>query len=309
MTIRFLCPMGHPLAVPDNRAGKKGRCPVCRQRVVVPRPPGGAPISDDDAADLLAEPSGDEEEDSDVTDSEATDSEAGGWADHIETSPDPLEAPPQPLRRKPAPDARGAAKGPPAASPRPASGRAADPAAAGRRAAKPDDSGLRKSTRNSGALETARYSDPPGDQHRWLEGLVGEWDYRLKLWLDPGETPSRSIGSAEAKWTMSERFLQIEFQGTLLDAGFSSLWTLGYDNAKRAYTSCYLDNRSTGFFLAEGNADADGETLRLFGAMHGWQAGQHNRAYLYVLRQLHSERWTLELHDVLQGEKIMEITC
>jgi hypothetical protein len=36
MTIRFLCPHGHKLAVPDNLAGKKGRCPVCQQRVYIP---------------------------------------------------------------------------------------------------------------------------------------------------------------------------------------------------------------------------------------------------------------------------------
>jgi hypothetical protein len=36
MTIRFLCPHGHKLAVPDNLAGKKGRCPICRLRVYIP---------------------------------------------------------------------------------------------------------------------------------------------------------------------------------------------------------------------------------------------------------------------------------
>ncbi len=38
MTIKFLCPYGHKLAVPDDRAGKKGRCPVCNQRVYIPKP-------------------------------------------------------------------------------------------------------------------------------------------------------------------------------------------------------------------------------------------------------------------------------
>jgi hypothetical protein len=38
MTIRFLCPLGHKLAVPDELAGKKGRCPECNQRVYIPRP-------------------------------------------------------------------------------------------------------------------------------------------------------------------------------------------------------------------------------------------------------------------------------
>lgn len=38
MAIHFYCPLGHRLVVPDERAGKKGRCPACRQRVFVPEP-------------------------------------------------------------------------------------------------------------------------------------------------------------------------------------------------------------------------------------------------------------------------------
>lgn len=36
MAIHFYCPLGHRLVVPDERAGKKGRCPVCEQMVIVP---------------------------------------------------------------------------------------------------------------------------------------------------------------------------------------------------------------------------------------------------------------------------------
>jgi len=46
MAINFYCPLGHRLTVPDERAGKKGRCPVCHQRVIAPVPnpqPSGRP--------------------------------------------------------------------------------------------------------------------------------------------------------------------------------------------------------------------------------------------------------------------------
>lgn len=36
MSIRFYCPLGHRLQVPDARAGKKGRCPLCQQKIIVP---------------------------------------------------------------------------------------------------------------------------------------------------------------------------------------------------------------------------------------------------------------------------------
>lgn len=56
MAIHFLCPFGHKLVVPDHRAGKKGRCPVCYQRVIVPVPnpePSGKSKKDSDAPDEL----------------------------------------------------------------------------------------------------------------------------------------------------------------------------------------------------------------------------------------------------------------
>jgi hypothetical protein len=37
MSIHFVCPLGHKLKVPDDRAGKNGRCPVCQQQLIVPQ--------------------------------------------------------------------------------------------------------------------------------------------------------------------------------------------------------------------------------------------------------------------------------
>lgn len=36
MAIRFLCPFGHRLMVPEHRTGRRGRCPICGQMVIVP---------------------------------------------------------------------------------------------------------------------------------------------------------------------------------------------------------------------------------------------------------------------------------
>jgi len=36
MSIRFYCPSGHRLRAPDRKTGREIRCPVCRQRAIVP---------------------------------------------------------------------------------------------------------------------------------------------------------------------------------------------------------------------------------------------------------------------------------
>jgi hypothetical protein len=56
MAIHFVCPLGHRLKVPDERAGKKGRCPVCNQRLIVPRlapaPSGSVVVAPDRVSSL-----------------------------------------------------------------------------------------------------------------------------------------------------------------------------------------------------------------------------------------------------------------
>lgn len=52
MAIKLVCPNGHVLNVPEKLAGKSGLCPVCRARVVVPRPGPGA-LSEDAILGIL----------------------------------------------------------------------------------------------------------------------------------------------------------------------------------------------------------------------------------------------------------------
>lgn len=63
MSIRFVCPLGHELEEPDDRAGTESRCPVCQQRLFVPeisqtatpppRDPVGAPRVEAAPGELL----------------------------------------------------------------------------------------------------------------------------------------------------------------------------------------------------------------------------------------------------------------
>lgn len=52
MAIKLVCPNGHALKVPEKLAGKSGLCPVCRARVVVPRP-GPDALSEDAILGIL----------------------------------------------------------------------------------------------------------------------------------------------------------------------------------------------------------------------------------------------------------------
>ena len=65
MPIRFVCSYGHPVVVPDHRGGKKGRCPVCNQQLIVPvgvpipLGPGGEPLHAGPKGEIRVDPAGD----------------------------------------------------------------------------------------------------------------------------------------------------------------------------------------------------------------------------------------------------------
>jgi hypothetical protein len=54
MGIRFLCPNGHKLHVKANLAGRKGACPTCGAKVIIPEE--SAPVQAAEAGAAVAEP-------------------------------------------------------------------------------------------------------------------------------------------------------------------------------------------------------------------------------------------------------------
>ncbi len=84
MPIQFRCPLGHRLGAPDHYAGKKIRCPVCREKVRIPRAGEPPPASPSEAQSA---PAGEQS-----AAGVATPATAGSQASAVE----PAEQPPAP---------------------------------------------------------------------------------------------------------------------------------------------------------------------------------------------------------------------
>jgi Protein of unknown function (DUF1579) len=75
----------------------------------------------------------------------------------------------------------------------------------------------------------------PGEQHRWMEALVGRWNVDMKVWFAPGQPPLRSTElRAERRWTLGGRYLREELDGRFAGNAASRVATLSYN---------YLDDR------------------------------------------------------------------
>jgi len=53
MSIKVTCPNGHSLKIKTKYAGKTGRCPICKARIIVPSGDGSNVFAEDSIMDVL----------------------------------------------------------------------------------------------------------------------------------------------------------------------------------------------------------------------------------------------------------------
>jgi hypothetical protein len=118
----------------------------------------------------------------------------------------------------------------------------------------------------------AKYSTP-GPEHKKLEAMVGTWDTAAKMWMDPSAPPQESKGVAENKMALGGRFLEQNFEGTMMNQPFTGKGYTGYDLYKKQYVSTWMDSMGTAIMNATGNVDSSGK-LTMTGSMDDPMSGK-----------------------------------
>jgi hypothetical protein len=93
---------------------------------------------------------------------------------------------------------------------------------------------------------------PPGPEHKMLDPLVGTWQARCRMWIDPAQPPQASDGTLVRKSIMGGRFLQENFEGSIVDRPAQGIGYLGFDRAKKKYVMTWLDSVSTAIQMSYG---------------------------------------------------------
>ena len=108
------------------------------------------------------------------------------------------------------------------------------------------------------------------ENHKLLAELVGNWNYVVRMWIDPSAPPSESKGTATRKAEMGGRYFVMDASGKFSMPGpdgkmqqfdFKGRATEGYDNAKQKFVSSWIDNMGTGIMLSEGTYDPATKTF------------------------------------------------
>ena len=116
----------------------------------------------------------------------------------------------------------------------------------------------------------------PGENHKILAGLAGDWTYNVKMWMNPDAKPETSSGTATRKSVLDGHYFLVEVHGKMQmpgpdgkpkDMDFRGMSIEAYNNVSKKFEATWCDNMGTGIFMSEGDYDAATKTFTYTGEM------------------------------------------
>lgn len=124
------------------------------------------------------------------------------------------------------------------------------------------------------AMEMMMKLATPGEAHKKLDVLVGTWNAKSSMWMDPSQPPTVTEGTSEHKWVLGGRFLEQRYEGTFMGMPFSGIGYSGYDNYKKKYIGVWMDNAGTAIMNTIGTVDAAGKVFSSSARMDDFTTGK-----------------------------------
>jgi len=114
-------------------------------------------------------------------------------------------------------------------------------------------------------LKKLTKAEEPAEQHRMLSTLSGTWHYNLQYWTDENAEAQTSSGLMTNEMVLGEKFLSSKTV-LIINAGGQNIpyegWgLLGYDAAKKVFTSVWADRGQVGMITATGKYNAETKTI------------------------------------------------
>jgi hypothetical protein len=140
----------------------------------------------------------------------------------------------------------------------------------------------------------------PGEEHKSMAKMTGDWNYTNKLWMAPGTDPMVSNGTAKIEMLMGGRYMQMRVNGTVMGMPFEGQAINGYDNSSKKHLSSWIDNMGTGIMNLEGTYDAATKSITYTGSMIDPTTG-NNVNVKEIIRMDSDNQFTMEMYDTKGG--------
>ena len=110
-------------------------------------------------------------------------------------------------------------------------------------------------------MEIYKKVGTPGEPHKLLAKLEGNWTTRSRGWMEPDKPPVESTGTCEQRIILDGRYLRQEYAGDIMGQPYTGINLLGYNNHTMKYESVWLDTMNTALYYFVGTASPDGRII------------------------------------------------
>ena len=102
----------------------------------------------------------------------------------------------------------------------------------------------------------------PQKEHQWLAQLAGDWEAAIECSMGPGIPPMKSKATQSSEM-LGDRWLVATSEGEAMGQPMTSVLTIGYDPAKKAYVGTFYSSCGNELWTYTGQVSEDGKKLVL----------------------------------------------
>lgn len=149
------------------------------------------------------------------------------------------------------------------------------------------------------AMQKMMEMGSPGENHKLLEPMVGEWTHTVKMQMAPNAPVEESTGTNSNKWIMDGRFIQSDVEGTMnmgdKSQPFAGMAIMGYDNMNKEFNSIWIDNMMTGIMSTKGKYNPKTKTITEKGLMSCPMTGEKNKAFRSEIKFIDNDNYSYSM--------------
>jgi uncharacterized protein DUF1579 len=123
-------------------------------------------------------------------------------------------------------------------------------------------------------MEAMQKAMSPGEPHKRLARLAGDWTFTTTMHMAPGQPPVESEGTMHGEVLLGGRYVEHTWKGNMMGMAFEGRGTDAYDNVAKQYVSSWIDSMSTGIVVQTGACDDAGKTCTYTGDVWDPMTGQ-----------------------------------
>lgn len=147
----------------------------------------------------------------------------------------------------------------------------------------------------------------PGEEHKYLQKLVGEWKTVTKSYEPGADEAQVSEGTAKFESLLGGRYIRQTFKGSMGGMQFEGIGVTGFDNSKQKYVSAWIDSFGTGIMRSEGEYDEKTHALTEIGTS---SSPQGSMKWKMVTRYTDEDHFTMAMYLLppeAEAVKMMDI--